>query len=150
MIPLIWVLYNFICALTSPIFGAFSDKIGRKPIIISSFLYYSVIYILFAFSNSILSIWILFASYGIYYGLSNGIYRAYISDIVEPKKLATAYGLFNTGIGLALFPASIIMGAIWDVFGSKWAFLTSSVFSLLGFLIFIISMIANKTEKKIL
>ena len=50
----------------------------------------------------------------------------------------------NTGIGLALLPASLIMGVIWDRFGSKWAFLTSAGFSLLGFLIFLITLLFTK------
>jgi predicted MFS family arabinose efflux permease len=59
--------------------------------------------------------------------------------LVEPDYRATAYGIFNTGIGLALVPASIIFGALWDAFGSKWAFFASAGFSMLGFLIFIVS-----------
>ena len=85
--------------------------------------------------------WVLFGAYGIYYGLSAGTFRAYIADLVSPDQRATAYGLFNTGIGLALLPASIIMGTLWDIYGSRLAFITSALFSLLGFLIFLISLI---------
>jgi len=141
LIPVIWIVYNIFCTISSPIFGSLSDRLGRKPIIIVSFLYYSIVYFLFAFAESLWLIWLLFGAYGIYYGLSEGIFRAYIADLVDPQNRATAYGLFNTGIGLALFPASLIMGAIWDAFGSKWAFLTSAGFSLLGFLILLTSLI---------
>lgn len=141
MIPVIWIVYNIFCALSSPVFGSLSDRIGRKPIIISSFIYYSIVYFLFGISNSLWIIWALFGAYGIYYGLSDGIFRAYIADLVTPQQRATAYGLFNTGIGIALFPASLIMGTIWDNFGSKWAFFASAGLSLLGFLIFLISLV---------
>ena len=144
LIPVIWIVYNIFCTLSSPLFGSLSDRIGRKPIIITSFLYYSAIYFLFAISNSLWSMWVLFGAYGIYYGLSEGIFRAYIADMVAPNQRATAYGLFNTGIGLALFPASIIMGTIWDSYGSRLAFMTSALFSLLGFLIFLISLVFRK------
>ena len=138
LIPVIWIVYNAFCTVSSPIFGSLSDRLGRQPIIIASFLYYSVLYFLFAFAAELWAVWVLFGAYGIYYGLSEGVFRAYIADLVGPQNRATAYGLFNTGIGLALFPASLITGAIWDAYGSKWAFLTSAGFSLLGFLIFLV------------
>ena len=148
MIPVIWIVYNCLYAITSPIFGLLSDSIGRKPFIIFSFIYYSAVYFLFGIAQNLWHIWILFGAYGVYYGMSEGIFRAYIADLVDPENRATAYGLFNTGIGLALLPASLIMGVVWDVYGSKWAFLTSAGFSFLGFLIFLISLIITRTRKQ--
>ncbi len=149
MLPLIWMLYNITCSVSALLLGSLSDKISRKKIIIFSFIYYSLTYFLFALAQNAWQVWLLFAAYGIYYGLSNGIYRAYIADLVEPGQRGTAYGLLNTGIGLALFPASLIMGLIWDNYGSKWAFLTSAVFSLLGFLIMLFeSVIKAKREQR--
>jgi len=150
MIPVLWVLYNIFCTISSPVLGSLSDKLGRQPIIIISFIYYSLLYILFGISDKSLSIWILFGAYGIYYGLSEGIYRAYIADLIVENKRATAYGLFNTGTGLALFPASIIMGMVWDTLGSKWAFFISAAFSILGFLIFIMAIGVKKFSKKLI
>ncbi len=147
MIPVIWIVYNIFCTVSSPVFGSWSDKIGRKPIIIFSFLFYSVVYFFFGIANNLWAIWVLFGAYGIYYGLSAGVFRAYIADLVEPENRATAYGLFNTGIGIALFPASLIMGALWDRFGSKWAFLVSAGFSLLGFTIFLLSLLLRRGVK---
>lgn len=147
LVPLIWVFYNIFCTVSAPIFGILSDHMGPRPVIIASFIYYALVYALFAFSESIWQMWVLFAAYGIYFGLTDGVFRAYIADLVEEDNRATAYGIFNTGIGLALLPASMLFGWVWDVFGSKYAFLMSSVFSLLGFLIFIIGLNAGKMKK---
>ena len=147
-IPGIWMLYNFFCVLSSPVFGTLSDRWGRKSIIIVSFVYYSALYFLFGIAQSLWLIWVLFAAYGIYYGLSDGVFRAYIADLVGEDKRATAYGIFNTAIGLALLPASLMMGAMWDHFGSRWAFFVSASFSLLGFLIFLFGVILRPGRKK--
>jgi len=143
LVPAIWIVYNAVSSVSAPIFGVLSDKIGRAPVIMASFVYYSAIYLLFGLAGSLWQIWALFAAYGIYYGLSEGVFRAYIADLVAADYRATAYGIFNTGIGLALIPASIIFGAIWDRFGSKWAFFVSAAFSMLGFLIFVAGLVAR-------
>jgi len=140
LIPVIWIVYNGVCTVASPVFGSLSDYIGRKPVIVISFIYYAIIYSLFGLANQLWMVWMLFGAYGVYYGLSEGIFRAYIADLVSPEERATAYGIFNTGTGLALFPASLIMGTVWDRFGSKWAFFISAGLSLLGFLIFLTSL----------
>ncbi|WP_299461774.1 MFS transporter [uncultured Microscilla sp.] len=137
-IVLLWTLYNLVCTLAAPLLGNLSDKVGRKPLIALSFLYYAGLYALFAFAEAQWMIWALFGAYGIYYGLSKGIFKAYIADLVPDHLRATAYGLFNTGLGIALLPASLLMGAIWTQWSSQWAFLVSACFSLLGCSIFLI------------
>jgi predicted MFS family arabinose efflux permease len=95
---------------------------------------------LFAFAQAQWMIWALFGAYGIYYGLSKGIFKAYIADLVPDHLRATAYGLFNTGLGIALLPASLMMGAIWTQWSSQWAFLVSAIFSLLGCGVFLLGL----------
>ncbi|MBU0581011.1 MAG: MFS transporter, partial [Candidatus Margulisbacteria bacterium] len=129
-IPALWMLYNLVCTISSPIFGHLSDQIGKKMIIYISFIYYALIYFAFGFFNSNIMIWVLFSLYGIYYGLSEGVFRAFVADLVPSAQRATAYGLFNTVIGLALIPASILMGTLWEFFSSSIAFYTSAGFAL--------------------
>ena len=144
MIPLIWLFYNAICTIASPIFGSLSDKIGRAPVIMASFIYYAAVYVLFGLADQTWHMWALFGAYGIHYGLSDGIFRAYVADLVKPEYRATAYGILNTGTGVAIIPASVIFGAIWDATDtSKWAFIASAGFSLLGFLVFLVSLLVK-------
>lgn len=144
LIPLLWVVYNAVCTISSPILGSLSDRVGRKALIVASFLYYAVIYVLFGFATEQWMIWVLFGVYGIYYGLSEGIFRAYVADIVEEEKRATAYGLLNTVIGISLLPASLIMGLVWDLYNSKVAFLVSAGLGLVGFIVFLVSLTVKR------
>jgi len=139
LIPAFWVTYNAVCTVSSPVLGHLSDRIGRMPVLMAAFVYSSVLYLLFGLSNRLHAVWILMAAYGVYYGLSEGVIKAYIADLVEPHQRATAYGIFNTAIGIALVAASIIFGTVWDAFGSRAAFLLSSALGMLGFCIFVVS-----------
>lgn len=131
-IPILWMLYNGVCTIAAPIFGSLSDRVGRRPIILASLGFYALLYLGFAYAGLGWQVWILFAAYGIYYGLSNGVYRAYIADLVPPSQRATAYGYYHTGVGLALLPASLIMGYVWHLHSSQAAFLLCVVMSLLA------------------
>jgi len=143
-IPILWVVYNSVCTVSSPVIGSLSDRIGRKAVIVASFLYYAVIYVLFGFATEQWMMWVLFGAYGVYYGLTEGIFRAYVADIVEEGKRATAYGILNTVIGVSLLPASLIMGLVWDLYNSKVAFLVSAGLGLMGFIVFLISMLVKR------
>ena len=146
-IPILWVVYNIVCTISSPILGSLSDKVGRKPIIVTSFIYYVIIYVLFGFANQAWMVWVLFAAYGIYYGLSNGIFRAYVADIVEAENRATAYGVLNTVIGIFLLPASVLMGLVWTQFSSQIAFIVAASLGMVGFIIFLVSLIVTEKPK---
>jgi MFS family permease len=138
LIPLLWALYNVFCVLSAPIFGGLSDRWGRKPVLILSFLYYALLYLGFAWSTETWQLWGLCAAYGLYYGLSSGVSKAYLADLIPAEQRGTADGIFATGQGLALLPASIIMGMVWDMYDSQTAFILAAGFSLIGLLIFIL------------
>ncbi|OPX38196.1 MAG: hypothetical protein B1H12_03050 [Desulfobacteraceae bacterium 4484_190.2] len=148
LIPVLWVVYNIVCTISSPILGSLSDKVGRKPIIVTSFIYYAIIYVLFGFANQAWMVWVLFAAYGIFYGLSDGIFRAYVADIVEEENRATAYGVLNTVIGIFLLPASVLMGLVWTQFNSQIAFIVAAGLGMVGFIIFLVSLVITKKPKK--
>ncbi|MEM7368391.1 MAG: MFS transporter [Bacteroidota bacterium] len=135
-LPILWMLYNAVSAIASPIFGSLSDKLGRQGIILMSFLVYALIYLGFAVADQSWHIWTLFGMYGIYYGLSNGVYRAYISDLIPHQQLGSAYGVYTSGIGIVLFPASLMAGVIWDAYGSYWTFVISASLAIMALALF--------------
>ncbi|MFH1421351.1 MAG: MFS transporter [Planctomycetota bacterium] len=129
---LLWALFNGVYALTAYPIGRLSDKLGRLRIIVYSFICYSIIYIAFGAVNNIEYIWILFALYGVYHGASDGVLRAYVSDITSPDIKATAYGIYHTAVGLCAFFASLIFGILYETFGAEIAFNTSALLALLA------------------
>jgi MFS family permease len=122
MIPLLWGGFNLVRCLISVPCSSLSDRIGRRPVIIMGWLVYALIYFAFAMANTPWHIALIFLGYGIYYGLTEGVERAFVADLVPAEIRATAYGLYNGAIGIAALPASIIFGALWKYAGMHAAF----------------------------
>lgn len=145
LVPLLWSLYSLVGAVTSPFFGALSDRIGRRSSIFISFLVYAAVYFLFAWFATPLAMWLLFAGYGVYLGFSKGIFRAFIADIIPAQRRAAAYGIFETLIGLTLLPASLLFGFLWDAFSARVAFLAGAGLALSACAVFLLSQITTDT-----
>jgi sugar phosphate permease len=96
-------------------------------LIASGWLLYAAVYLGFAFVSSVGVAWVLFLVYGIYFGLAEGAEKALVADLVRPEQRGTAYGLYNLAFGITVFPASLLMGALWSWRGAMTAFVVSAV-----------------------
>lgn len=130
VLPLLWMTLHFSKVVFSLIGGNLSDKFGRKQVIMTGWLIYAVVYGLFAFVDSPWQCWVLFVIYGAYFGLTEGVEKAFVADMVPENKRGTAYGLYNLAFGITVFPASLIFGLLWNEFGMAVAFLTSACVSI--------------------
>lgn len=126
-IPLLWAAHHAMKVLSSLYGGDLSDRLGRKRLIVSGWILYAAVYAGFAFASNNASIWVLFLIYGIYFGLVEGAEKALVADLVRPEQRGTAYGLYNLAFGITVFPASLLMGVVWDWKGPTTAFLVSAV-----------------------
>jgi MFS family permease len=126
LIPLLWAAHHGMKVLSSLWGGDLSDRLGRKRLIISGWILYAAVYAAFGFVGTEVGVWVLFLIYGIYFGLSEGAEKALVADLVRPEQRGTAYGLYNLAFGITVFPASLLMGMIWDWKGPRAAFLISA------------------------
>jgi MFS family permease len=106
--------FNLVYTLVSTPAGSLSDRVGRRRIIVGGWLVYALIYLGFALAGTGWHVWVLYALYGIYYGLAYGTTKAMVADIVAPELWGTAYGTYNAVLGILDFPASLIAGLLWD------------------------------------
>jgi len=113
-IILMLVLFNVSYAAISVPAGMLSDRLGRRRIIVLGWAVYALVYLGFATASSSWQIWGLFVGYGIYYGVVEGVARAFVADLVPEAKRGTAYGYYHGVVGLTLLPASLIAGWLWD------------------------------------
>ena len=75
---------------------------------------YAVVYFLFGHVSKPWHAWALFAVYGLYFGLTEGVQNAFVADLVPASRGGAAFGWYNLAIGIGALPASLIFGLIWD------------------------------------
>lgn len=112
---LAYTLFNVTSLIVSYPGGLISDRIGRWPVMLLGLAIYSGVYAGFALLD-IGWVWVLFAFYGIYSGLTNGVQKSLIADLAPPERKGTAMGLFYMATGFAAILASTIAGVLWDAF----------------------------------
>ena len=122
LIPLLWVVLHVVKGVSSTPGGALSDRVGRKPLIVSGWLLYAIVYAGFALASTTWHAWALFAVYGVVFGLSEGTEKALVADLVPAAVRGRAFGWYAATIGVAALPASVIFGAVWDRYGASTAF----------------------------
>ena len=114
LIPMVYLLFNLVYSLSSIPAGVAADRFGKERIILLGFVLFAVLYYGFAVAQDTKTIWFLFAVYGLFMGLTDGIQRAFLAAIIPVDFMATAFGFYNTVVGLAMLPASLIGGWLWD------------------------------------
>ncbi|NYE57238.1 MFS transporter [Carboxydothermus ferrireducens] len=127
--------FNLISVLVSYPAGALSDKIGRLKLIAGGWIVYALLYLGFAVASNPKIFALLYILYGAYYGITEGVEKAMVADLVPSEKRASAYGLYNAAIGLSALPASLIAGILWDIVNPAAAFYFGSMMALLAVLL---------------
>jgi MFS family permease len=133
-VMLMLVLFNATYAMVALPMGILSDKIGRRRIIAAGWLIYAIVYFGFALASDIWHIWLLFAFYGVYYGIVEGAAKAFIADLVPAERRGTAYGLYQGIVGIMLFFASVIAGWMWEAISPAATFYFGAGLALLAML----------------
>lgn len=133
-----YILYNLVYAVFSYPMGALADKFSFKTIIITGLILFAIVYGGFAFSPSIPVIFLLFAIYGIYAAATEGVIKAWISNLADSRHTATAIGFYTSCESISTLLASIIAGALWVNLGSASTFVTTSAIAILVCIYFLL------------
>lgn len=112
-----YVVYNLVYASASFPAGAASDRFGRRRVYVVGLFVFAGVYAGFALADRTAFVWPLFAVYGLYMALTDGIARALVADLAPAERRATALGVHGMLIGIAALAASIVAGQLWDHVG---------------------------------
>ncbi|OGO04627.1 MAG: MFS transporter [Chloroflexi bacterium RBG_13_54_9] len=113
---IILVLFNAVYSVVSLPAGLLSDRFGRRGAIAIGWSIYALIYLGFAIASARWQVWLLYVLYGLYYGATEGVAKAFVADLIPANRRGTGYGLYNGAVGVTVLPASVIAGWLWQAF----------------------------------
>jgi MFS family permease len=125
-IPLMWGLHSGVRMLASSFGGRLSDRLGRKPVILSGWIYYALIYLAFAQVSQKEAVIAVFLAYGIFHGLCEPSEKAFVADFAPAALRGTAFGYYNLVVGLFALPASLLFGFVGQTWGYPSAFMVGA------------------------
>jgi MFS family permease len=146
MIPIVYLLFNLVYSISAIPAGIAADRFGRKRVILLGFLLFASLYYGFAIAKDATAVWVLFGFYGLFMGLTEGIQKAFLATIIPPDFKATAFGVYNTAVGVAMLPASLIGGWLWDNVSPSATFYYGAITAVLSAGLFIVFIAAIKRD----
>jgi MFS family permease len=144
VIPAVYLMFNMVYSLSAIPAGIAADRFGKKRLILLGFVLFAGLYYGFAVAGTPSVIWGLFAAYGVFMGLTEGIQKAFLATIIPPDFKATAFGIYATAVGLATLPASLIGGLLWDRVSPAATFYFGAATAALSALLFMIMIVADR------
>ena len=119
---LAYALYNAVASVASMPAGAASDRIGRRNLLIAGYGIYALSYAGFALASASWLVWPLFAFYGLFPALTDGVSKALAVDTAGKAGRATALGVYFAVVGITEIAASSLGGLLWDKIDSRATF----------------------------
>lgn len=133
-LPLLWALLHVVKSLGTPLAGTLSDRVGRVPLLASSWVVYALVYAgiaLFALGAHPAWSAAIFTGYGLVAALMEGPERALVADLQpDGARRGAAYGLLHFVNGVLALPATVLAAVLWREFGPAWAFGAGAVLAL--------------------
>jgi MFS family permease len=121
-IAALWSALHVVKLLASFAGGHLSDRLGRRRLMLAGWSVYAAVYAGFALFDSATAFVALLLVYGLYFGLTEPVERAWVTELGPADLRGTALGAFHASVGVAALPASLVFGLLWSRFGAPTAF----------------------------
>lgn len=124
---MVYIFYNLIYAILAFPMGYIADRIGLKKVFLGGLLIFAIVYIGMAINHDPIVFCLLFFLYGAYAAATEGISKAWISNISDPKDTATAIGTYTAFQSICALFASFLAGLLWYSLGASFTFTITAV-----------------------
>jgi MFS family permease len=110
----LYLIFTAVASILSLPFGRLSDRIGRKAVLMLSFVFWGLTCLSFILIQSYIAIFFAFVLYGLHKGALDPVQRAFVSELAPHDFRASSLGGFQMVVGLCAFPSSFIAGLLWN------------------------------------
>ena len=135
----VYIFYNMVYALFSYPLGKLGDKLGLKNVFLFGLVAFAAVYFGMAFNHNLYLFFGLFFIYGMYAAATDGISKAWISNISDKKDTATAIGTYTGFQSICTLIASSLAGLVWYKLGAQAVFMISGIATVVVIGYFILS-----------
>jgi MFS family permease len=119
---LLWSALNAVKAAGAYGGGVLSDRVGRKAVMLASWIGFAAAYYFVCRTGSAAGLWAVTLAYGALAGLSEGAERALIKELGREGEQGTAFGWYHLIVGIAAIPAGALFGSLWQLQSAAIAF----------------------------
>jgi MFS family permease len=116
-IPILWSVLNLSKVVWSYLAGNLADRMPRARLVATGWLVYAAVYVGLGVASAPWHVWALFVVYGVFYGLTEPVEKALVSELVRPSARGRAYGAYNFVVGITALPAGLLTGSLWNAWG---------------------------------
>lgn len=120
---LLYAFFNIIYAVFSYPIGVWSDRVGRKKVLMLGYALFAATATGFAFVSSLAGLVLLFALYGLVFAMVDAAQSAFVSDLSHASLRSTSLGIYYGAVGVAAIFSGVTAGALWASFGPSATFL---------------------------
>jgi MFS family permease len=121
-LPLLWCAFHILKSVANLLLGRAVDRVGPRPLLCLGWLVHAGVYLAFALASQPWHAWVFFLTYALFYGLSEPSEKTLVTRLAGSERVGLAFGWYNAVIGIAALPASLLFGAIYEVYGAAPAF----------------------------
>lgn len=129
-VPLLWSALHVVKSVASLAGGHWSDRHGRRTVIGLGWIVYAAVYVTFALTDTRPLLIAAFLVYGVYFGMTEGVERAWVTDLAPAAARGAAFGIYNALLGVGSLGASLLSGWLWTRVSPQAAFVTGAGFAL--------------------